>query len=67
MLAAIAVTVPAGAMPAFVADSLAESVQSAARAATAALVTAAEHYPLHRGIVYRLLASYGLAPVNAYL
>jgi len=67
VLAAIGVTIYPGATPAFEPDSLAESVQTAARAATDALVTAAAHYPLHRGIVYRLLASYGLAPVNAYL
>jgi DNA-binding IclR family transcriptional regulator len=67
VLAAIAVTIHPDVTPAFVPDSLGESVRAAARAAADALVTAAEHYPLHRGIVYRLLASYGLAPVNAYL
>jgi DNA-binding IclR family transcriptional regulator len=42
-------------------------VRHAARTASEALAGAAERYPLHRGVVYRMLASYGLAPVTAYL
>jgi DNA-binding IclR family transcriptional regulator len=48
-------------------EELAPRVQRAARTASEALADAAKRYPLHRGIVYRLLASYGLAPVNPYL
>lgn len=44
-----------------------EQVRAAAHAASAALAEGAERYPLHRAIVYRLLASYGLAPVDAYV
>ena len=44
-----------------------ERVRAAARAASDALAAAPERYALKRGIVYRLLASYGLAPVNAHL
>jgi IclR family acetate operon transcriptional repressor len=44
-----------------------EHVLGAARAASQALAAAAERYPLQRGIVYRLLSSYGLAAVDAYL
>jgi DNA-binding IclR family transcriptional regulator len=67
VLAAIAAAVDGGAEPGLVPDGVAAPVQAAAREATEALVTGAGHCPLHRGIVYRLLASYGLAPVNAYL
>lgn len=48
-------------------DELAPQVRHAARTASEALAGAAKRYPLHRGVVYRLLESYGLAPVNANL
>jgi DNA-binding IclR family transcriptional regulator len=44
-----------------------DTLRDAARCASEALVSGAERYPLRRAIVYRLLASYGLAPVDAYL
>jgi DNA-binding IclR family transcriptional regulator len=48
-------------------DELPGRVRSTARTASEALAAGASEYPLHRGIVYRLLASYGLAPVDAYV
>jgi IclR family acetate operon transcriptional repressor len=48
-------------------DREAGHVRAAARAASEALAAAPDRYALKRGIVYRLLASYGLAPVNAFL
>jgi DNA-binding IclR family transcriptional regulator len=48
-------------------DEVVHPVREAARTAPETLAAAAKRYPLRRGVVSRLLASYGLAPVNAYL
>ena len=65
VLAAVGVTARAGLLPA--ADDLIAAVRDAGRDATKRLAAGAELYPLHRGVVHRLLASYGLAPVDAYI
>ena len=44
-----------------------DEVRAAARQASATVAAATERYALEPGIVYRLLASYGLGPVDAYL
>lgn len=67
VLAAIAVTFHDEAVSVRPLDELPRRVQGAGEAASKALADGAARYPLHREIVYRLLASYGLAPVNAYL
>jgi DNA-binding IclR family transcriptional regulator len=48
-------------------DGLAEKVVHAAGIASEALRLGARRYPLRRGIVFRLLGSYGLTPVDARL
>jgi DNA-binding IclR family transcriptional regulator len=48
-------------------DEVAPHVKRAAREASQALAAAAMHLPLHRGIPYRLLTTYGLAPADANL
>jgi DNA-binding IclR family transcriptional regulator len=46
---------------------LSECVRRAGQAASDALVAGAKRYPMHRTVVYRVLASYGLDEVDAYL
>jgi DNA-binding IclR family transcriptional regulator len=63
VLAALAITVgSSGGL-----DRHIDHVRAAARAASEAVGAAVERYALEPRIVYRLLASYGLAPVDAYL
>lgn len=46
---------------------ISNSVCAAGRAASYSLARGAGRYPLERGIVYRLLATYGLEPIDAQL
>jgi DNA-binding IclR family transcriptional regulator len=48
-------------------DREVDEVRAAARQASETVATAVERYALEPRIVYRLLASYGLRPVDAYL
>jgi DNA-binding IclR family transcriptional regulator len=48
-------------------DRLAGHVRRAGEAASQALARAADRYPLQRTVIYRLLASYGLDDIDAYL
>lgn len=48
-------------------DREADEVRAPARQASETVAAAVERYALEPGIVYRLLASYGLRPVDAYL
>ena len=67
VLAAVAVTCDHDTAHAGARDALPAQVRDAARAASQALADGADRCPSHRGIVVRLLASYGLAPINARL
>jgi DNA-binding IclR family transcriptional regulator len=67
VLAAIAVALSGEAASPALLERAVELVKRAADAASAALAAGAEQYPLHRGLGYRLFASYGLALVDAYL
>jgi DNA-binding IclR family transcriptional regulator len=67
VLAAIAVAGYDARTPVELRDELPGRVRTAARTASEALTAGASEYPLHRALVYRLLASYGLAPVDAYV
>ena len=48
-------------------DGRIDDVRAAARAASEAVTAAVERYALEPRIVYRLLARYGLAPVDGFL
>jgi DNA-binding IclR family transcriptional regulator len=63
VLAALAISVPdSGSLERHIDD-----LRAAARVASEAVAGAVERYALEPRIVYRLLASYGLAPVDAFL
>src|SRR5262245_3624434 len=66
VLAAVAVAL-APSDPAEPTPELVAHVREAGIAASRALLAGASRYPLRGDDVYRLLAGYGLAPINAYI